>query len=469
MDNSASSSTIIINSGGIINSNGIMNNEGDVDINSGQVRNTGLGTITNAGDIIINSTGALLGIGSGSTITNTGSGTLTNNPGGFVNITFGAIINNTGTITNAGDINMSDDAGGTITNNNGGTLTNNGTITINSSSSTIINNASSTFTNTGSGIITNNGTMDLIGGLTNDGLLNNDCYGIFDPDQVSGNAAVDICEPIANGQSASTDEDTDLEIIINGTNPEVAGNPFQNQNLTFFIQAQPAHGSLAPTNVNTTTSAGLTYTPDPNFSGTDSFTFLVNDGTSDSTSATVSITVNSVAEEDDDDDDDDDDDERHRRGGGGSNRVVIINNNDNQQQGCPVTTYSESYFADNPLDRICVSNPSLIDAFGVNITDDAVVTVGQQVSITATLSNHQEMAQDYAFIVQITDEEGRVMFIAWQDGNIESGNTADISISWTPEQPGNYTVRIFVWDGLQPPAQPLSTVTSMNIEVTTEQ
>ena len=38
----------------------------------------------------------------------------------------------------------------------------------------------------------------------------------------------------------------------------------------------------------------VTYTPDANYNGTDSFTFKVNDGASDSADATVTITVNGV-------------------------------------------------------------------------------------------------------------------------------------------------------------------------------
>jgi hypothetical protein len=50
----------------------------------------------------------------------------------------------------------------------------------------------------------------------------------------------------------------------------------------------PAHGTLSGTAPN------LTYTPDSNFNGSDSFTFKANDGHADSNVATVSITVTPV-------------------------------------------------------------------------------------------------------------------------------------------------------------------------------
>jgi YVTN family beta-propeller protein len=201
---------------------------------------------------------------------------------------------------------------------------------------------------------------------------------------------------------------------------------------------------------------------------TDSIALVSGRSFADSASISDSIETSFVAAPvPDDDDDDDDDDDRHGRGGGGRDRVVIINNNDNNgQKSCPATIFPESYFANNPLERICVSNARLIDAFGTGI---GVAAVGQQVSISATLTNRQQVAQDYAFIVQITDEDGEVVFIGWQNGNIGGGAMTDVSISWTPGQAGEYTVRIFVWDGLQVPAQPLSTVTTVKIEVTISQ
>ncbi len=55
--------------------------------------------------------------------------------------------------------------------------------------------------------------------------------------------------------------------------------------LTYTVIAPPAHGTL------TGTAPNLTYTPLANFSGSDSFTFLVNNGTSNSSPATVSIGI----------------------------------------------------------------------------------------------------------------------------------------------------------------------------------
>jgi hypothetical protein len=58
--------------------------------------------------------------------------------------------------------------------------------------------------------------------------------------------------------------------------------------LTYSVVTTPVSGSLSGSAPN------LTYTPNNNFNGQDSFTFTVNDGTVDSNEATVSITVNAV-------------------------------------------------------------------------------------------------------------------------------------------------------------------------------
>ncbi len=87
--------------------------------------------------------------------------------------------------------------------------------------------------------------------------------------------------PVANAQSVTTAENTPVAITLTGS--DANSDP-----LTFTIVTGPAHGSLNPG----TSGASQTYTPTAGYSGSDSFTFKVNDGTSDSAAATVSITVN---------------------------------------------------------------------------------------------------------------------------------------------------------------------------------
>jgi len=101
--------------------------------------------------------------------------------------------------------------------------------------------------------------------------------------------------PVANAQSPTTDEDTPLAITLSGTDIDSAS-------LTFSIVGTPSHGTLGtigapgctPSGAGTSCTAGVTYTPKANFNGADSFTFKVNDGSLDSSTATVSITINPV-------------------------------------------------------------------------------------------------------------------------------------------------------------------------------
>ena len=87
--------------------------------------------------------------------------------------------------------------------------------------------------------------------------------------------------PVANNQAVTTPEDTPVAITLTGSDPE-------NDPLTFAIVTGPVNGTLSGTAPN------VTYTPNANYFGPDSFTFKVNDGTSDSVPATVSIDVTPV-------------------------------------------------------------------------------------------------------------------------------------------------------------------------------
>jgi Big-like domain-containing protein len=88
-------------------------------------------------------------------------------------------------------------------------------------------------------------------------------------------------EPIAQDGSVTTSQNQQLNIKLNA-------NDADGDNLSFIIVDDPSNGQLGNVNPSTNT---VTYTPDEDYSGEDNFTFIVNDGTSDSNEATVSITV----------------------------------------------------------------------------------------------------------------------------------------------------------------------------------
>ena len=93
--------------------------------------------------------------------------------------------------------------------------------------------------------------------------------------------------PVAVNDSYSTNEDTTLSVTAPGVlanDTDVDGNP-----LTAVLVAGPSHGTLT-LNAN----GSFTYVPAANYNGPDSFTYRANDGTANSNTATVSITVNPV-------------------------------------------------------------------------------------------------------------------------------------------------------------------------------
>jgi Bacterial Ig domain/Fibronectin type III domain/Putative Ig domain len=84
--------------------------------------------------------------------------------------------------------------------------------------------------------------------------------------------------PIAKSRSITTHKNTAFPIILSGADKD-------SFTLRYSVVSNPASGKLAGTAPN------ITYTPNNNFVGSDQLTFLVNDGTLNSTPATISILV----------------------------------------------------------------------------------------------------------------------------------------------------------------------------------
>jgi serine protease AprX len=90
--------------------------------------------------------------------------------------------------------------------------------------------------------------------------------------------------PVANDQSVITTKDTQVVIILTGSDVDGPAP-------TYSVVAEPTNGVLSGDAPN------LTYTPNTNFVGFDSFTFKASDGSLDSDIATVNITVNPPVEQ----------------------------------------------------------------------------------------------------------------------------------------------------------------------------
>ncbi len=84
--------------------------------------------------------------------------------------------------------------------------------------------------------------------------------------------------PTATSNSITTTADTAVAITLGGTDPD-------GDHLSFTLTGNPINGDISGMPPN------LTYTPQSDFTGSDSLTFMVSDGTVNSDEAMVTVTV----------------------------------------------------------------------------------------------------------------------------------------------------------------------------------
>jgi len=120
-------------------------------------------------------------------------------------------------------------------------------------------------------------------------------YTVDDDDPATSNVAtvtVNVTPvndpPVANDDVATTDEDTPITFSVTVNDTDADGNG--TIDLTSVVASDPAHGTVADNDDGT-----VTYTPDPDFNGVDTFTYTVlDDDPAISNAATVTVTVNPV-------------------------------------------------------------------------------------------------------------------------------------------------------------------------------
>ncbi|HEY0156888.1 MAG TPA: Ig-like domain-containing protein [Thermoanaerobaculia bacterium] len=101
------------------------------------------------------------------------------------------------------------------------------------------------------------------------------------PARVTINVRTTNAAPVAHAATVNTDEDVAVGVTLTGTDPD-------GDTVELELVTQPANGVLTGSLPN------LAYTPNPNFNGTDTFTFRASDGFVFSPAATITIVVGAV-------------------------------------------------------------------------------------------------------------------------------------------------------------------------------
>jgi hypothetical protein len=99
-----------------------------------------------------------------------------------------------------------------------------------------------------------------------------------------------------------------------------------------------------------------------------------------------------------------------------------------------------------PPAPVSSSDPALFDAFGSPLNR---IRVGEQVLFQSEITNSQEKRQPYVYIVQIKNSEDMTVSLSWLRSELPPTSAFNVTQSWTPSEPGNYEVEIFVWESIE--------------------
>jgi cysteine-rich repeat protein len=115
-------------------------------------------------------------------------------------------------------------------------------------------------------------------------------YTIADPSGATASATVHITvspvddAPVASDDATSLEEDTSATVDVVANDRDLDGDP-----LVVISVTQPTSGTVA-----IASSREVTYTPNPNFAGSDSFTYTIADPSGETSTATVTVSVSPV-------------------------------------------------------------------------------------------------------------------------------------------------------------------------------
>lgn len=113
-------------------------------------------------------------------------------------------------------------------------------------------------------------------------------------------------------------------------------------------------------------------------------------------------------------------------------------------------TATSSIGSDVPgTQRVSIEELYTADSTGKQVTE---LTKNSQIQIISHIRNNQAYPQQFTSIVQITDEQNRIVSISWIVGKLSELQNFELSQSWIPTESGNYRIETFVWKSLSDPS-----------------
>lgn len=229
-------------------------------------------------------------------------------------------------------------------------------------------------------------------------------------------AGVDgVNPPGAANLAVSTDEDTARSFTLDAA--AAAG-----ATLTYSVVSGPSKGTLSGSGLS------VTYTPAPNFYGSDSFTFRVSDGARQSNLATVSITVHPVNDA----------------------PAVDLTAPATTTEGSAVTavasasdvendalTYGWSVTKDGAPFAVAAQNGT---SFGFTPDDNGVYV------ITANVSDEAGAASAASTTVTVVNAAPAILSVTGPSAHLGTGETATISVAIVDAGSGDTHTANFIWD-----------------------
>ncbi|MCB8978743.1 MAG: tandem-95 repeat protein [Ardenticatenaceae bacterium] len=231
--------------------------------------------------------------------------------------------------------------------------------------------------------------------------------------------------PVAEDDSATTNEDTDVTIPVLTNDKE-----FDGDTLSVTSTTSPQNGEIVVNEDNT-----ITYTPESNFYGSDSFTYTVGDGTGLTDTGTVLITVSPVNDAPDTADDVATTDED-------SSVVIDVLANDSDIEGdslsiTSLTTPAQGTATVNPDNTITYApnaNYFGTDSFSYSVADSQGGTATAMVTVTIEPVNDTPQAADDS--VSTPEDTAAVVNVLANDSDIDG----DLLTVLSATQPVNGTV-----------------------------